>query len=181
MAAQSIVSMNSRYLTIPLLMDLKFLLDDLLVGKQMRNKNMFVCDGHHRHSYSLSLKSYNPNKRVHHEICAVQRLICHQSKDNKHFSMRLRGRTRHHHFFSSVLAYVECVLGLQEGIIGSKEGSYALFKNPFWGNLRIKQLIYSFVCDRFGTDIWISNTLIHGTILPLVLEKIFFCDVCIST
>lgn len=61
------------------------------------------------------------------------------------------------------------------GIIGSKGDSYALFENQFWGNLRIKQLIYSFVCDRFGTDIWISNTLIHNTISPLVLGQLLFC------
>lgn len=50
----------------------------------------------------------------------------------------LRGSMRHHPFSSSVLAHVECVLGLQEGIIGGKEDRYALFEHPVWRKLRIK-------------------------------------------
>lgn len=97
------------------------------------------------------------NQSVHHEIYTVQRLIFPQSQDNKHFPNEIKRENKKPLFF------FQCwVLRLQEGITGGKKDSYVLFKNPFWGNMRLKQLIYSFVCDRFGTDIWTSNTLIHA-------------------
>lgn len=45
--------------------------------------------------------------------------------------MRLRGKTRHHHFSFSVLAYVECVLGLQERIIGSMKTDIPCLRTHF--------------------------------------------------